>query len=253
MIRTILVDDEQRGLNSLKKMLELDCPEVEVIAECQDASTARKKIETLQPDLVFLDIAMPEKSGMEMLAEIPHINFEIIFVTAHNSYTIQAFRYSAIDYLLKPVDEDLLIEAVNKAKRRIQSNHLNDNIEVLLHNMQARHPEKEMKLCIPSLKGFEVLELRDIIYCEAESSYTIFHLVNKNPVTVSKSLIDYEEILDGTTFFRIHKSFLVNLQHIKEYHRGEGGSVIMTNGKEIEVSRRKKENFLARVKEVFRY
>jgi two-component system, LytTR family, response regulator len=252
-MKVIIVDDEPDGIITLKKMLELHCPQVEVVATCSNAMIARQKIEELQPDLVFLDIQMPGKSGLDMLAEMREINFEIIFVTAHNDYTIQAFRYSAVDYLLKPVDEDLLIEAVNKANKKIQSNQVNSNFDVFLNNMQSLQTQKEMKLCIPSVKGFQVIELKDIIYCEAEGSYTIFHLQKGTQVVASRTLMEYEETLKATSFLRVHKSFLINLHHIKEYIRGEGGSVVLSNGAEIEVSRRKKDLFLRKMNEFYKF
>ena len=252
-MRAIIVDDEPDGIGTLKKMLELHCSQVEVVATCMNAETAKKKTEELEPDVIFLDIQMPGKSGLEMLTELPVKNFEVIFVTAHNEYMLQALQFSAVDYLLKPVDEERLINAVNRAGKKLEQKSDNNNMETLMHNIQKAGTPKEMKLCIPSLKGFLVLKLEDIIVCEAERNYTVFYLVNKKPVTVSRTLLDYEEILKDTTFLRVHKSFLINLQHVTEYQRGEGGMVIMSNGMEIEVSRRKKDNFLAKVKEVFRY
>lgn len=252
-MKVIIVDDEPDGIITLKKMLELHCPEVVISATCSNAAIARQKIEELHPDLVFLDIQMPGKSGLDMLAEMPEINFEIIFVTAHNDYTIQAFRYSAVDYLLKPVDEDLLIEAVNKAKKKLQGKQANTNLDVFLNNMQSLQSQKEMKLCIPSVKGFQVIELKEIIYCQAEGSYTIFHLQKGTQVVASRTLMEYEETLKATSFLRIHKSFLINLHHIKEYIRGEGGSVILSNGAEIEVSRRKKDLFLRKMNEFYKF
>jgi two-component system LytT family response regulator len=180
-------------------------------------------------------------------------NFEVIFVTAHNEYMLQALQFSAADYLLKPVDEDRLTEAVLRVEKKLDEKSDNTNVEALLHNIHRAGTPNEMKLCIPTLKGFMVLKLEDIIVCEAERNYTLFHLLNKKQVTASRTLLDYEEILKDTTFLRVHKSFLINLQHVTEYQRGEGGVVIMSNGMEIEVSRRKKDNFLAKVKEVFRY
>ena len=253
MTKTILVDDEQRGLNSLRKMLEQHCPDIEIIGECMSADAAKEKILQFKPDLVFLDISMPGKSGFDLLNEIRDVAFELIFVTAHNDYMLQAFRYSAIDYLMKPVDEDLLVEAVRRAIKRINLNESTKNIPTLLYNLQKLQTPHEMKLCVASVKGFQVINLADVIYCEAESSYTIFHLVNKQQIVASKTMIEYELLLEGTTFCRIHKSFLVNLTHIKEYLRGEGGSVILTNNLQVEVSRRRKEIFLSRMKELFKY
>ena len=253
MIKTILVDDEPRGLSALKRLLELYCPDVKIIGECLDTRSAIEQIQLLEPELVFLDIAMPDKNGFDLLNELSPVNFEIIFVTAHNEYTIQAFWYSAVDYLLKPVEEDLLIEAVRRAALRIADKASASQVETFLFNLRKLHSPAEMKLCIPDMKGFRVVELDDIIYCESESSYTIFHFRDGQTITASKSIVEYELLLEHSGFCRIHKSFLVNLRHIREYIRGEGGSVMLTNGKTIEVSRRKKEVFISRMKELFKY
>jgi two-component system LytT family response regulator len=253
MVRTILVDDEPRGLNTLKKLLQEYCPEVRVVAECADAESARDKIELLEPQLAFLDISLPGKTSFDLLGELNKVNFEIIFVTAHNEYTLQAFHYSAVDYLMKPIDEDLLLDAVKRAEKRIAINSINNNVSALLHNLQKVQAPQEMKLCIPSLKGFQAVDLRDILYCEASSSYTNFYFSDKRSIITAKTIHEYEELLDDAGFVRIHKSYLVNLLHVKEYLRGEGGSVILSNGKELEVSRRKKDIFLGRMKEFYKF
>ena len=188
-----------------------------------------------------------------MLSDLDDIPFEIIFVTAHNEYSIQAFKFSAVDYLLKPVDEDLLTEAVKKAEKRITGSSLSRNVETLMYNMRKHSSPYDMKLCIPSFKGFQVVQIEDIIYCEAESSYTIFHLSNNQKITASKSIIEYELLLQDSGFVRVHKSYLINLHHIKEYLRGEGGTVVLSNNVEVEVSRRKKDIFIARMKELYKF
>jgi two-component system, LytTR family, response regulator len=252
-LRTIIVDDEPRGLNSLEKLLQINCPDVNVVAACSDADEAIEKINQLQPDLIFLDIAMPAKNGFELLKEIKETPFEVIFVTAHNQFMVEAFHFSAIDYLLKPVDDDLLIDAVKRAQKRIVEKAGSKNIETFLHNVQQKHTPANMRLCIPSLKGFQVVELDDILYAEAAGNYTNFYFSNKHAVCTSKPIHEYEELLSDAGFVRIHKSFLVNLLHITEYIRGEGGSVILSNGAEIEVARRKKESFLYKMKSFFKY
>ena len=252
-MKAILVDDEQDGIKAMQKMLERHCPEVNIIASCTSAVQARQQIEMLKPDVVFLDIQMPGKSGIEMVAELQEKFFEIIFVTAHNEYMLQALQYSAADYLLKPVDEDRLIEAVHRVEKRLQEGNKAELTETLLYNISKAGQPSEMRLCLPTIKGFIILKLDEVLYCEAERSYTVFHLEDKKTVTVSKPLLEYENILGDTSFFRIHKSFLINLRHIKEYQRGEGGTVIMSNNAEIEVSRRKKEQFLLKVKEIYKY
>jgi two-component system, LytTR family, response regulator len=252
-IKTILVDDEPRGITSLQKLLELNCPEVEIVAGCSSAEEAKEKINELQPQLIFLDIAMPGKTGFDLLKDISKINFEIIFVTAHNNYMVQAFHFSAVDYLLKPVEDELLVEAVKRAVKKIEEKSGNQQIETFLQNMQQKNGSQKMKLCIPSLKGFQVIEIPDIIYCEASSNYTNFYFTNRSLICASKPIHEYEELLQDCNFVRIHKSFLVNLEHIKEYIRGEGGSVILSGGQEVEVSRRKKDLLMTKMKEYYKF
>jgi len=252
-LRTILVDDEPRGLNSLQKLLQMNCPDVNIIATSTSVDDATEKIKELQPDLVFLDISMPVKNGFDLLKELKEVNFEVIFVTAHNQFMIDAFHFSAIDYLLKPVDDELLVEAVKRAKKRIIEKSGSKNIETFLYNVQQKQSHQNMKLCLPSLKGFQVVELGDILYAEASGNYTNFHFTNQHIVCTSKPIHEYEELLADSGFVRIHKSCLINLLHVKEYIKGEGGSVILSNGKEAEVSRRKKDVFINKMKQYYKY
>jgi len=252
-MRAILVDDEPDGIATLKKMLELNCPEVKVEAACSNAMDARQKLEEIHPDVVFLDVRMPGKSGLDLLAELSVPDFEVIFVTAHNEYLLQALQFSAVDYLMKPVDEDRLVEAVQRVAKQLTLKKNTAPAEALLHNINKTGFPMEMRLCLPTQKGFTIVKLEEIIYCEAQRSYTLFRLINKKSTIVSKPLFDYDRLLSDTVFLRIHKSFLINLMHVKEYTRGEGGTVIMSNDMEIEVSRRKKEQFLVKIKEFFKY
>ena len=251
-IKTLLVDDEPRGLSALEKLLNMHCPELEIIAACNSADDAIEKIAALSPQLVFLDIAMPGKSGFEMLKGLGSINFEIIFITAHDNYMTQAFRFSVVDYLLKPVDDELLIDAVKRAAKRIDEKQPGKAIETLLHNIQQKTPSQEMKLCITSVRGFQVIELKDILYCEASGNYTNFYFTTSSTICTARSIHEYEELLADCGFMRTHKSYLVNPFHVKEYFRGEGGSVMLSNGKELEVSRRKKDEFLKKMKSFYK-
>ena len=252
-LRTILVDDEPRGLNSMQKLLQLNCPDVCIVGACTNVDEAIGKINQLEPHLVFLDIAMPVKNGFDLLKEFNDPGFEVIFVTAHNHFMIEAFHFSAVDYLLKPVEDDLLIDAVKRARKRIMEKSGSRNIETFLHNIQQRQAPQNMKLCIHSLKGFQVVELNDILYAEAAGNYTNFYFSNEPFICTSKPIHEYEELLNDAGFVRIHKSYLVNLLHVKEYIRGEGGSVRLTSGKELEVARRKKDPFLTRMKQYYKY
>jgi two-component system LytT family response regulator len=253
MIKAIIVDDEKMSRQTLHKLLELYCPAVEVIAECENATEAYSKTQSLHPDLVFLDVAMPGKNGIDFLKGLDEINFEVIFVTAHDKYVLQAIRFAAVDYLQKPVVEQQLMEAVSNAAKRIHQKTANRQLETFLYNISHQNGQKEMQICIPSVKGFQVAELNDIIYCEAENTYTNIHFKDGKKILASRPLMDYELMLQDSHFFRIHKSSLVNMKHIKEYQKGEGGFVIMSNGKSLEVSRRKKETFITKMKEVFKY
>lgn len=252
-LRTILVDDEPRGITSLQKLLQMNCSDVDVVATCTNVDDAVERVKNLSPDLIFLDIAMPVKNGFELLKELKDSSFEIIFVTAHNQFMVDAFHFSAIDYLLKPVDDELLKDAVKRAKKRIAEKTGSKNIETLLYNVQQKQSPQNMRICLPSLKGFQVIELNEILYAESSGNYTNFYFKDQRTICTSKPLHEYEQLLSDAGFVRIHKSFLVNLLHVKEYIRGEGGSIILSNGNEIEVSRRKKDIFLAKMKEFYKF
>ena len=252
-LRSLLVDDEPRGLSSMERLLQLNCPDVEIVATCSSVDVAIGKIKALKPDLLFLDISMPVKNGFDLLKESEELQFEVIFVTAHNQFMVEAFHFSAIDYLLKPVDDDLLVDAVKRAKKRIIEKAGSKNIETFLYNVQQKQSPQNMKLCIPSLKGFQVVELDDILYAESSGNYTNFHFADKHLICSSKPMHEYEELLSDAGFIRIHKSCLVNLLHVKEYIRGEGGSVKLSSGVELEVARRKKDLFLSKMKQYYKY
>ena len=254
MIRTVLIDDETRLLSSLQTMLKRNCPQLDVVAVCRSADEALIKIKESDPELVFLDIAMPVKDGFALLNEIGDIRFRIIFVSAHDEYSLRAFKFSAVDYLLKPVDEDELMAAVKKAEQTIlQEQTLQKSIQALMHNLKPQTNTQEKKLCLATLTGFHVVSLSDIVYCEAEGPYTNFYLLNNKKICVSRPLVDYELLLSDEDFLRVHKSFLINLHHTREYRRGEGGVVILSNDAEIYVSRRKKDIFLEKVKGIFKH
>ena len=253
MVKTILIDDEQRLLGNLKKMLELHCPDLQIAALCRDADDGLEKIKSINPELVFLDISMPGKSAFDLLNELDSIDFEVIFVTAHNSYMEMAFKYSAIDYLLKPVDEEELIKATGRAMKRIREHHTHHQLQILFHNLQKQYEPHARKLCVATINGFEVIDLEEIVYCEADGAYANFYLNTGKKMCASRPLLDYELLLQDSSFMRIHKSFLVNMRHIKQYKKGEGGTVILSNGAEIEVSRRKKEQFLFTIRELYKH
>ena len=252
-LKVVLVDDEPRGLTSLQKLLEYNCPDVEIAALCSSADEAKRSIVEVQPQVVFLDISMPEKSGFDLVEEMGSIKFEIIFVTAYNDFMLQAFKFSCVDYLLKPVDDAQLVEAVSRAATRIEEKSASANLETLIYNLKSKESAEKRKICIPSLKGFQVINIPEIIYCEASGNYTIFHLANQKQICASRTVYDFQELLEDAGFVRIHKTYLVNLDHIKAYHKGDGGEVLMSNNAELYVSRRKKEDFIKKMKEFYKY
>jgi len=252
MIKAIIVDDESLARDTLRKQLENNCSEVTIVAECSNAQTARENIEKLQPQLIFLDIAMPGSSGIDLLKEIKELNAEVIFVTAHDEYTPQAIRLSAVDYLLKPVDDQELKQAVQRATKKIEARISGEGISTFLYNIQHKLPRQDMQLSIPTSKGFQIIRINTIACCEAENTYTIIHLLNNHQLVSTKPLLEYENMLEDVFFVRIHKSWIINMMHLKEYRRGEGGIAIMTNNKEIEVSRRRKDYFLSYMKQYFK-
>ena len=252
-LKTIIIDDEPRGITSMQRLLQINCPDVNVIASYTDADEAIAMIKTIEPDLIFLDIAMPVKNGFDLLKELKGFHFEVIFVTAHNQFMIEAFHFSAIDYLLKPVEDNLLVDAVERAKNRITEKSGAKNVETFLHNLKQKQSPQKMRLCIPSLKGFQVIELDDILYAESSGNYTNLYFLNKPMACTSKPMHEYEKLLEDAGFVRIHKSILVNLLHVKEYMRGEGGSVILSNGHEVEVARRKKDLLISKMKEYYKF
>jgi len=253
MITAILVDDELRGLDALNTMLRLYCPQVEVLASCSSADEAKARIAALKPRLLFLDIAMPGKSGLDLLEELNDISFEVIFTTAYNDYLLPALHFSAVDYILKPVESDLLIGAVKRAEKRIAEKEEARPLETLLHNIRQFTSPFGMRLCIPSLKGLQVVPVKEIVYGEAKGNYTHLFFENGALVCASKPIHEYEALLQDCGFIRIHKSYLINIMHVKEYRRGIGGSVILSNNFEAEVSRRKKDLLIEKMQQYFKF
>jgi two-component system, LytTR family, response regulator len=245
MLRSILIDDEPQNAVILKKDLEMHCPSVEVIAVCHSAKEGIMSIKKEKPDLVFLDIEMPWMNGFEMLEMLDEINFSTIFTTAHDQFAAKAFRISAVDYLLKPIDSNDLKEAVRKAQQKIEDQHGNIHIENLLRNI--KQPSSQQKIALPYREGYEFVEVSHIIYCQAEGAYTKVFLDNKKYILVSKTLGDIEELLPTDIFQRIHHSTVVNLNYVTHFVRADGGYVKLQTGEQLTVSKSKKESVMERL------
>jgi two-component system, LytTR family, response regulator len=244
MFETIVIDDEQDTIDFLCGAIEKYCPDARVVGHALNIDDGISEILIKKPSIVFLDINLPGGNGFELLNRIPDRQFEVIFVTAYNEHAIRAFRYSAIDYILKPVDISELIDAINKATRSFVKTEIK-MINVLMENLTSGYK----KLSIPTLKGYEYVAIDDIIRIEADRSYCCFHLTRKRKYTVSKCLNDYHLLLENSSFFRVHNSHLINLKQIKSYIKHDGGYVEMIDGSIVPISRTKKDFFLEAIKQ----
>jgi two-component system, LytTR family, response regulator len=246
MIRTLIIDDEQHCITRMSGLLGEHCKgAVHLMDAFQSVEEGITGIKKLQPDLVFLDVQIHDKTGFDLLKQLGEINFEIIFTTAFEKYALQAFKFSAIDYLLKPVDADDLKHAVEKLKQKFSKTDTTAKLEVLFNNMQ----NTSKRICVPVINGLVFLQVNDIIRCESDVNYTTIFLKDKQKLMVAKTLKEFEEMLTDYNFFRVHNSHLINLSYIKNYVKGKGGYIVMSDGSEIEVSTRRKEAFMKKLSE----
>jgi two-component system, LytTR family, response regulator len=245
LISAIIIDDEQNCIDSLLFDLQNHCKEVHILETCTNPKQGILAIKKLKPDLVFLDVQMPWMSGFEMLELLDKIDFAIIFTTAFDQFAAKAFRISAIDYLLKPIDINDLKEAIKKASEKIQQKSGTDNIANFLQNIKK--PEVKQRIAVPGREGYEFIEAGKIIYAQAEGSYTHVFLNDKRKLIVSKTLSDIEELLPAEHFQRIHHSTLVNLSHVTHLFKTDGGFVVLDNGEKLAVSKSKKESLMERL------
>jgi two-component system LytT family response regulator len=239
-MKAIIIDDEPKGRNILLQLISEHFSHIKVVATAAGADEGIMRIETHKPDVVFLDVEMPGKNAFDMLKELGPIDFKIIFVSAHNHYALNAIKLSALDFLLKPVD----LEDLSRAIDRLSTGSYASKQQVPHLLQQVQQPKGKLgKIAVSSVNTIEFANISDIIYCKADNVYTEVFLLN-NTLISTKSLKEFEDLLTPHLFFRIHHSYLINLNHVKKYIKGEGGSVIMMNDKEIEVSRRRKGAFL---------
>jgi two-component system, LytTR family, response regulator len=244
MLKAILIDDEPYCCETIATLLE-DNPEVEIAAVCHNGADGIRAIQKHKPDLIFLDVEMPKMNGFEMLEQLPAVNFEIIFTTSYDQYALKAIRFSAIDYLLKPVDSEELQKAVQKVIKRKQ-NPIAEQLEILMHKIhQPSTPIN--KIALPSMEGLQLVPVESIIHCESDSNYTILHLKNKKRLVVSRTLKEIEELLEEHSFIRVHRCYLANLNEVEKYVKGEGGYLVMSDGNSIDVARNKKEILLKKL------
>ena len=241
MVRTVVIDNEQPARKALKNLITKRLDQVELVGEAGTVEEGVRLINTTRPDLVFLDIRLNFGTGFDILNGLSVPQPRVIFITAYSEYALKAIKFSALDYLLKPVDPEELALAVDKVASAKES--LEERLTVLEESLLRSGLEPE-KIALSDASGFKVVKLSDIIRCEGERNYTVFHLVGGQSITTTKTLIEFERLLAGTSFYRIYKSHLINLNHVVEYKKGRVASVLMTDGQSLPVSRDKKQDFI---------
>jgi two-component system LytT family response regulator len=242
MIRTLIIDDEDHMRDTLKKLLEMYCPDVLVVGQASGVVSGTEAINEFHPDLVLLDIQMKDGTGFDLLYCLPAIDFKVIFITAYDQYALQAFRISAVDYLLKPVNPEMLAKAVERAGLLIQV-HFNLQMQALRENIQSVNKQYK-KIIIKTTENTYLLDIKNIICCESDNSYTTIYTTEGENIIVSKTLKDYDDLLTGCGFYRVHKSHLINLNHIKRFEKQEGGYIVLTNNIKVPVASRKRDELL---------
>jgi two-component system LytT family response regulator len=235
-MKGLIIDDELSNIENLKSLVEQYCPGVTIAGYASEIDQARHLIASQQPDLLFLDIQMGDQTGFDLLKLLPNKEFEVIFVTAFDKYGVEAIKFSALDYLLKPVDIKELVFAVNKAEQKISIKHKNQQLDFLLNHLKHLD-QAPTKIALPQLQEIRYVSVSDIIRCEADNSYTTFHLQNMDKIVVSKSIKEYADILKPLGFLRTHQSHLVNPMFIKSWIKEDGGTLLLLDGNKISVSK----------------
>lgn len=250
MLKALLVDDEVKNLTSLEFLLHHDCQGIEVVFKASSAKQARDWLKSHHADVIFLDITMPGEDGFQFLTSLGPNTIKVIFVTAHNEFALLAIKASAIDYILKPVDIDELQKAVNKIKLSFDNPLATEQHQLLIqHLLDSVNKESPIKkIAVPQLGSIRFIDLAEIVSLQADSNYTIIHLKDMQKLVISKTLKDFEDLLDEHQFARIHKSYIVNLNYIREYSTSDGGVVKMTDGNQWSISRRQLDIFLEKMK-----
>lgn len=248
ILKTIIIEDDSDSQYVLSTLLAEYFPHIVLLAQCYSAAEGEAAIKQMKPDLIFLDIDLGDKDAFQLLNTLENLNFEIIFVSGYANFAAQAFRWSAVDYLVKPVTLSLLTEALEKAERRLLLPNTIEQIRLLLENMNSLQRAKPLaKLALPTLNEIEFVNVNDIVRVEGDKNYSTFFLNDKRKITVSRTLGEYEKMLEGITFMRIQKSHLINLIYVKKYLKGDGGWVLTADGVEVPVSPLKREALLSQL------
>ena len=242
-MKIIIVDDENATINRVSKILNTNFPDIEIVANAVDVKSAVEVINLHQPDLVLLDINLPDGTGFDVLQQLYPVNFRVIFITAYEHYAIKAFKFSAIDYILKPIDIDEFISSIHKAKELLKKENPNSQIDALISNYQTVNTEAK-KIVLKTSESIHLVNIKDIIRLESDGAYTFFYFVEAPKIIVSKNIKEFEELLGDYGFFRTHQSHLINVKHLIKYQKSDGGYVIMKDQSTVPVSIRKKEQLM---------
>lgn len=247
MISAIIIDDEQHCIDRLQHLVKGNCSELVKVLGCfKSIDDGSNGIKELDPQLVLLDVQLGNQTGFDLLRSLPEINFETIFITGYDQFAVQAFRFSAFDYLLKPVQTNELMQSIRKLHERFWRQQQSKKMETLFHNLEQINAQSK-KIALPTSTGLLFVNVSDIIRCEAAINYTKIFLRDGKTITIAKTLKEYEQLLSPCNFFRVHNSHLINLSFIKEYQRGKGGTITLLDNTQVEVSTRRKEEFLKKM------
>lgn len=244
-LKAVLVDDEEASRETLNSYLQKYCPDVEVMALADSVKTGLEAIQKHDPDIVFLDVEMPYGNAFDLLDQVKDPRFETVFVTAFSQYALKALNLSAAYYILKPIEIDELIRAVDKIKEQRKNKSVSFHTKILIENIQTANKQLQ-KIVLPLMDGFEVIQVKDVIRCEANDNFTDFILCDKPRLLICRTLKFYEGILTEFGFVRVHKSHLVNIEHVKKYLKGKGGQLVMSDNSIVDVSPNKKDDLMAR-------
>jgi len=240
-MKAVLIDDEKHNIDNLRELLSTYCPQVGIIGTAANADDGKTLIMRARPDIIFLDIQMPQKNGFDLLKELNTYDFEVIFVTAHDQYAIRAMRFAAVDYLLKPIDINELQSAVDRAMKRQQLKEQNRQLENLIDLLKSRQNKEDQRIALNTLKETRFVKTGEIIRCESSNNYSTFYLQDGEALLVCRPIFEFEEILKDYGFIRCHQSHLVNKKFIKSWKKEYGDFLLLMNGNEVPVSRNKKE------------
>jgi len=245
MITAILIDDEKHCNQTLEIEIGKHCPDVKILGSYTSGKEGLAAINSLKPNLVFLDIEMPWMNGFEVLQKVAHLNFDVIFITAYDTYAIKAFRFSAIDYLLKPIQHQLLVNAIEKVKKKNNHNLPYEQLDTLLHNM--KNNAENNRVVFSTSEGLEIVEIKDIVRCQSDNNYTYIYLSSGEHIFLSKTLKEVEQMIQSSTFIRVHQSHLVNINFIKRFVKGDGGYLLLKDDKQVSVSKSRREQLMHRI------